>query len=68
MKPKPKPKPEPDARDYPTPGGEELVAGALAEMLEERGRAPHDPASSPHEGSTPSEAIPDWFRKLSDHI
>lgn len=57
--------PNEDPDSYPSPTGEEIVAGALAEMMEDAGVNPLGRASSPSENSTPEKVIPPWFQKLS---
>ena len=67
--PNPKGQPQtPDPDQFPSPSGEEIVAGALAEMLEQQGIDPSSRASSPLEPSTHEQEIPAWFQKLSDSI
>ena len=56
--------PEPD--QYPCPSGEEMVAGALAELMDRHGVNPLDRASS--DPDSPKPAIPIWFQKACDHL
>ena len=57
-----------DPTQYPSPSGEEIMTGSLAEMIEELGENLLGPASLPPGLNTLSEAIPDWFLKLSEDI
>ena len=56
-----------DAESCPSPSAEEIFVGALAEMMEDAGVDPLG-ESSPSDRSLPSQVIPPWFLKLSDHI
>lgn len=57
-----------DPDQYESPSGEELLTGALADLMAEQGINPLGRASSPSEPSTPSPRIPNWFQRLSDNI
>ena len=62
---------EPNEADYPeadSPTGEEILLGALAEMMESLGIDPLGNTSQPSDRRIQDKVIPSWFQKLSDDI
>ncbi len=55
-------------KEYPSPSGEEILVGALSEMMQELGIDPLARASSRSEASIQGQVTPDWFLQLSEDI
>ena len=56
-----------DQNSFPMLSGEELIAGVLAEIMEDAGVDPLGRASE-SDPDLPNRVIPPWFRRLSGDI
>jgi hypothetical protein len=59
---------EQDYPEAPGPDMEEVMLGAMVEMMEDAGVKPLGRASSPSESNSPEKVIPPWYHRLSEYI